>query len=189
MKSYDLLGWFSLPRAVFLGAMSGVLFLFPDFLLSKACYSILLGYTMLGGVLRVVEFSQWKGGKPPVVYGGLAVGVLLLVFSVPLIAYARYFVYVTPVLLGGLLLLAAAVYFIAACRADTALQRGILVPLALAALLGSLAVFVFTFGFGMGGLTGLAQVSGGTLLVSCGFELVCGLMRHHQLVRHAEGEA
>lgn len=188
MKRYDLLGRCVLPRAVFLGAISGILFLFPEFLLSKACYGILLGYTMLGGMLRVADFSRWNGGKTPAVYGSLAVGVLLLVFSVPLITYARYFVFVTPILLGGLMLLNAAVYFIVAWRADTALQKGVLFPLALAAFLGSLAVFVFTFGFGVGGLTGLAKVSGGTLLISSVFGLACSLMRHQQLVRSAGGE-
>lgn len=164
---FKRLGKYALLRAAFFGLMGDLTLLFPEFLLSSVFYALLVGYFLLSGILRIVRFFLCKDTRTPLSYANLAASCLILVFGVHCIVFARYLAQITPVLLSGLLLLEGAAYFAAACRASASPRRRILFLLATMTLLGALTVFVFTFGFGAGGLTGLAQVSGTALLVSC----------------------
>ena len=163
-------------------------FLYPDFLLSKSFYTILTGYAMLEGVLRVLDFSFSKGSKTPIIYASMAVGCVMVGLAFNLIVFARHLVHLIPVVLSGLLFVDGAASFVVACRTDNALQKGVLSPPAVATLLGSLTIFVFTFGFGVDGVVGLARVSCGTLLASCVYGMACCLVCHQPHSLRTEGE-
>lgn len=178
----------ALLQAVLLGLMGILTLIFPEFLLSNVFYALLVGYFLLSGMLRIVRFLLHKDARTPFSYANLAAGSLILIFGVHCVIFAHYLAKITPVLLSGLLLLEGAAYFAAACRAETALRRRVLFPLAAMTLLGALAVFMFTFGFGIGGLTGLAQVSGAALLISCACSAALCLTPRHPQKLYTEGE-
>ncbi|WP_195984562.1 hypothetical protein [Clostridium sp. D33t1_170424_F3] len=167
MLLFEHPGKSALLRAAFFGLMGSLTLLFPEFLFSGVFYALLVGYCLLNGIFRTARFFLRKDARTPLSYANLAAGCLILVFGVHCVVFARYLVQVTPVLLSSLLLLEGAAYVAAACHAGIALRRRVLLPLAVMTLLGALAVFIFTFGFGAGGLTGLIQVSGASLLISC----------------------
>lgn len=178
------LGKYALLRAVFFGLTGSLTLLFPDFLLSSVFYALLVGYFLLSGILRIVRFSLCKDARTPISYANLTAGCLILIFGVHCVVFSRYLFQATPVLLSGLLLLEGAACFAAACRTSASPRRRILFLLAIMTLLGALAVFIFTFGFGAGGLTGLAQVSGAALLISCTCSAaLCRTHRHPQKLR------
>jgi TctA family transporter len=56
------------------------------------------------------------------------------------------------------------------------MQRGLLVALSGIAFLGGVAVLVFTFGFGIGGIPGLTKVSSVALLLAGLYELAAYLV-------------
>lgn len=185
---FEHFGKYSMLRAAFFGVMGILTLLFPDFLLSSVFYVLLVGYSLLNGILRIAGFLLRKEAKTPFSYVNLAVGCLILVFGIHCVVFARYLVQATPVLLSGLLLVEGAACFAAACRAETVLRRRLLFPLAAMELFSALSVFLFTFGFGAGGLTGLAQVSGAALLVCCACRAVLCLPCHDKQKLCPEGD-
>lgn len=174
---------YSLLRAAFWGIMGIILFALPDFLLGGMFYAI-VGYMFVDGILRIVDFvresaanhiHEKKAGSP-LRYFSLVVAVLLIVVVIHSIIFRHLLIQVTPVYLGGLLLLEGILYFVIALCANTFTQRGLLVALSGIAFLGGAAVLAFTFGFGIGGIPGLTKVCGAALLLACLYELAAYLV-------------
>lgn len=174
---------YSLLRAAFWGIMGMTLFALPDFLLNGMFYAI-VGYMLVDGILRIMGFvresavnhiREKKAGSP-LRYFSLVVAVLLIVVVIHSILFRHLLIQVTPVYLGGLLLIRGILFFVIALSANTFLQRGLLVALSGIAFLGGAAVLVFTFGFGIGGIPGLTKVSGTALLLACFYELAAYLV-------------
>lgn len=174
---------YALLRAAFWGIMGIILFALPDFLLDGMFYAI-VGYMLVDGIWRIVDFvresaanhiPEKKAGSP-LRYFSLVVAVLLLVVVIHSIIFRHLLIQVTPVYLGGFLLLKGIIYFVIALCANTFPQRGLLVFLSVIAFLGGAAVLVFTFGFGIGGIPGLTKVSGAALLLACLYELTAYLI-------------
>ena len=173
----------SLLRAAFWGIMGIILFALPDFLLGGMYYAI-VGYMLVDGILRIVDFAREsaanhireKKAGSPLHYFSLVVAVLLIVVVIHSIIFRHLLIEVTPVYLGGLLLIRGILYFVIALCANTFMQRGLLVALSGIAFLGGAAVLVFTFGFGIGGIPGLTKVSSAALLLACLYELAAYLV-------------
>ncbi|UUV14167.1 hypothetical protein [Clostridioides difficile] len=159
-------------QAVFLGGLGVAILLFPNFLLGSMFY-VLVGYIILSGVLLIIDFIRDKTSKPIFNYGSLILASLLIIFGYNSIVFSRYLVHVSPIYLGTLLLIEAMIYFVIALCSTTFWQRSILAIFASVAFLGGMAVFIFTFGFGIGGLT---RVSGFASLISCIYILVAYLI-------------
>lgn len=175
---------YALFRAAFWGAMGVILFALPDFLLDGMFYAI-VGYMLVDGIWRIVDFVRESSAKNydyekkavlPLRYFSLVVAVLLIVVVIHSIIFRHLLIEVTPIYLGGLLLLEGILYFVIALCANTCMQRGLLVALSGIAFLGGAAVLVFTFGFGIGGIPGLTKVSGAALLLACLYELAAYLV-------------
>ena len=174
---------YALLRAAFWGLMGITLFALPNFLLDRMFYAI-AGYMLVNGILRIVDFvredvanhtHEEKAGSL-LRYFSLVVAVLLIVVVIHSIIFRYLLIQVTPVYLGGLLLLKGILYFIIALCANTFTQRGLLVALSGITFLGGAAVLAFTFGFGIGGIPGLTKVSGAALLLACLYELAAYLV-------------
>ncbi|MCC0628030.1 MULTISPECIES: hypothetical protein [unclassified Clostridioides] len=162
-------------QAVFLGGIGVALLLFPKFLLGSMFY-VIVGYIILSGVLLIIDFIREKTTKSILNYGSLVLASLLIVFGCTSIVFSRYLVNVSPIYLGALLLIKAVIYFVIALCATTFWQKSILTIFASIALLGGMAVVIFTFGFGIGGIVGLTRVSGFASLLSCIYILVAYLI-------------
>lgn len=186
MKSllFDKFAKFALLRAAFWGIMGIILFALPDFLLGGMFYAI-VGYMLVDGIWRIVDFVGESSAKNHVYkkkavlslrYFSLVVAVLLIAVVIHSIVFRRLLIEVTPVYLGGLLLLEGILYFVIALRANTFMQRGLLITLSVIVFLGGAAVLIFTFGFGIGGTLGLTKVSGAALLLACFYELAAYLV-------------
>ena len=155
----------------------------PEFLLDGMFYAI-AGYMLVDGILRSMDFvregvanhTHEKKAGSLLRYFSLVVAVLLIVVVIHTIIFRHLLIQVTPVYLGGLLLLEGILYFIIALYANTFTQRGFLVALSGITFLGGAAVLAFTFGFGIGGIPGLTKVSGATLLLACLYELAAYLV-------------
>lgn len=173
MKSlfYERFAKYAILRTIFLGGMGMALLLYPEFLLNGMFYAI-VGYVLLDGALRIVDFVREKESKSLLSYGSLALAILLFLVGFHSIAYARYLIQVSPVYLGTLLLFESIAYFIVAMCAAKSWQKTILAILSVMAFLGGLAVFIFTFGFGIGGIPELIYISGVASLISCAYVLV-----------------
>ncbi len=186
---------YSLLRAAFWGIMGIILFALPDFFLDGMFYAI-VGYMLVDGILRIVDFvresaanhiHEKKAGLS-LRYFSLVVAVLLLVVVIHSIIFRHLLIQVTPVYLGGLLLLEGIIYFVIAICANTFPQRGLLVFLSVMVCLGGAAVLVFTFGFGIGGIPGLTKVSGVALLLACLYELSAYLVYRKNLGNRSNEE-
>ncbi|AEE91949.1 conserved membrane protein of unknown function [Tepidanaerobacter acetatoxydans Re1] len=186
---------YALLRAAFWGIMGIILFALPDFFLDGMFYAI-VGYMLVDGILRIVDFvresaanhiHEKKAGSP-LRYFSLVVAVLLLVVVIHSIIFRDLLIQVTPVYLGGLLLLRGILYFVIALCANTFMQRGLLVALSGIVFLGGAAVLVFTFGFGIGGIPGLIKVSGAALLLACLYELAAYLVYRKNLGNRSNEE-
>ncbi len=162
-------------QAVFLGGIGVALLLFPKFLLGSMFY-VIVGYIILSSVLLIIDFIRDKTTKPIFNYISLVLASLLIVFGYNSIVFSRYLVHVSPIYLGALLLIEAMIYFVIALCATTFWQRSILAIFASIAFLGGMAIFIFTFGFGIGGIAGLTRVSGFASLLSCICTLVAYLI-------------
>ncbi|HBG5345618.1 TPA: hypothetical protein KQG29_003025 [Clostridioides difficile] len=162
-------------QAIFLGGLGVAILLFPDFLHGSMFY-VLVGYIILSGILLIIDFIRDKTTKPIFNYGSLILASLLIVFGYNSIVFSRYLVHVSPIYLGTLLLIEAMIYFVIALCATTFWHRSILAIFASVAFLGGIAVFIFTFGFGIGGIVGLTRVSGFASLISCIYILVAYLI-------------
>lgn len=186
---------YSLLRAAFWGIMGIILFALPDFLLDGMFYAI-VGYMLVGGILRIVDFVRESAANHihekkvglSLRYFSLVVAALLLVVVIHSIIFRHLLIQVTPVYLGGLLLLEGIIYFVIAICANTFQQRGLLVFLSVIVCLGGAAVLVFTFGFGIGGIPGLAKVSGVALLLACLYELSAYLVYRKNLDNRSNEE-
>ncbi|MGX9755240.1 hypothetical protein ACWYRQ_03125 [Clostridioides difficile] len=162
-------------RAVFLGGMGIALLIFPEFLLGGMFY-VIVGYMILYGVLRIIDFILENGAKHLFNYGSLIIAILLIVFGLHSIAFSRYLIHISPVYLGSLLLIEAVVYFVITSCVTIFWQKIILIILASIAFLGGIAVIIFTFGFGIGGILGLTRVSGFASLFSCLYTITAYLI-------------
>ncbi|MGO1042340.1 hypothetical protein ACTPEO_06360 [Clostridioides difficile] len=160
-------------RAVFLGGMGIALLIFPEFLLGGMFY-VIVGYMILYGVLRIMDFILKNGAKHLFNYGSLIIAILLIVFGLHSIAFSRYLIHISPVYLGSLLLIEAVVYFVITLCVTIFWQKIILIILASIAFLGGIAVIIFTFGFG--GILGLTRVSGFASLFSCLYTITAYLI-------------
>lgn len=186
---------YALLRAAFWGIMGMILFALPDFLLGGMFYAI-VGYMLVDGILRIVDFVREsaanhihaKKAGSPLRYFSLVVAVLLLVVVIHSILFKHLLIQVTPVYLGGLLLIRGILYFVIALSANTFMQRGLLVALSGIALLGGAAVLVFTFGFGIGGIPGLIKISGAALLLACFYELAACLVYRKNAISRSNKE-
>lgn len=179
---YERFAKFALPRAVFWGIMGIILFALPKFLLDSMFYTI-VGYMLVDGIWRIVNFVREstltshvhnKKTVLPLRFFSLVAAIFLIVAVIHSIVFRHLLIQVTPVYLGGLLMLESIIYFVIALCANK--FRGLLVVLSVIIFLGGAAVLIFTFGFGIDGILGLAKVSGTTLLLACFYELVAYLI-------------
>ncbi|WMJ86993.1 hypothetical protein [Anaerocolumna sp. MB42-C2] len=174
---------YALFRASFWGVLGMILLTLPDFYLNGMFYMI-VGYMLTVGIWRIVGFAREcavnhikdKKMCSPLRYFSLLVAVLLIVVVIQSIIFRHLMIRVTPVYLGGLLLLESILYFIIALCANTFMQRGLLVAFSGIVFLGGAAVLAFTFGFGIGGIMGLTKVSCAALLFACLYELTAYLV-------------
>lgn len=170
--------WFikhAILRVVFLGGMGIALLIFPEFLLGGMFY-VIVGYMILYGFLRIVDFILENGTKHLFNYGSLIIAILIIVFGLYSIAFSRYLIHISPVYLGSLLLIEAVVYFVITSCVTIFWKKVILIILASIAFLGGISVLIFTFGFGIGGSLGLARVSGFASLFSCLYTITAYLI-------------
>ncbi|UWD48182.1 hypothetical protein NYR90_16775 [Clostridioides difficile] len=162
-------------RAVFLGGIGITLLIFPEFLLEGVFY-VIAGYMILYSVLRIMDFILENGAKHLFSYGRLIIAILIIVFGLYSIAFSRYLIHISPVYLGSLLLIEAMVYFVITSCVTIFWKKVILIILSSIAFLGGIAVVIFTFGFGIGGILGLARVSGFASLFSCLYTITAYLI-------------
>lgn len=186
---------YSLLRAAFFGIMGIILFALPDFLLDGMFYAI-VGYMLVGGILGIVDFfrenatnhTREKKAYSFIRYFNLVVAILLIMVVIHSIIFRHFLIQVTPIYLGGLLLLEGIFYFVIALSANAFTQRWLLIVLSLITFLSSVTVLVFTFGFGIGGIIGLTKVSGATLLLACLYELAAYLVYRKNLDNRSNEE-
>lgn len=172
----------SLVRAAFWGIMGISLLLMPEFLLGGVFY-VLTGYCLVIAVLRIALFVREIIAKQLhyFSYFSLVIAILFLIAAFHFIYFRNLLNGLTPVFLGGLLMLEGILYFLIAICAATTLQRFLLIVLSGAVLFGSAAIIVFTFGFGVGGVLGITIVSGIAFLLAFLFELtaLCICRKNH----------
>ncbi|WP_018751223.1 hypothetical protein [Paenibacillus sanguinis] len=159
---------YALLRAAYWGVMGILLFAVPSFLFMGMFYAI-IGYMLVDGILHVVNFYKKKTGSP-LRYVSLVIAVLLMAVVIHSIVFRHLLIELTPVYLGGLLLLESLLYAGITLCAHPYRKRALLGALSGMVLLSGAAVLVFTFGFGVGGISGLAKVSGAALLLVCLYE-------------------
>lgn len=170
---FEKLAKFAMLRAAVFGGMGIVTLLFPQFLRGAVFYAV-VGYVLLCGIFGIADyFLCGKDIKAPFRYGTLAAAALMLAFGIFSIVYGRYLVHVAPLYLGGLMLVNGFVYFMAALCAKTRMQW-LLTILSMLVLVGSGAIFIFTFGFEI--VLTTSQASGIVLLLSCAYELAACLI-------------
>lgn len=178
----------SLVRATFWFAMGIILLLNPEFLLGGLFY-MLIAYLLVNAVLRIVMFvretttGQKQNNKAENIcrYASLVIAVLFLIAAAHLIFYREWLNEFTSVFLGGLLMIKAVLYFVISLCAAKALQKALLVVLSGVAFLGAAAVIVFTFGFGISGVTGMTIVLGIALLLAFVYEVAAfGICRRNR---------
>lgn len=183
---YQRFAKYAVLQTVFLGGMGIATLLFRDFLLGGMFYAI-VGYMFLVSILRIADFICEKGTRTLLSYGSLILALLIFITCFTSIVYARFFVKVSPVFLGTMLLYESITYFAVALCAALPWQRFILGILSILTFLGGTAVFVFTFGFGIGGIPELTLVSGVATLISCAYVLVFSNMnRKTNMVKEME---
>lgn len=168
----------SLLRAVFWFIMGVSLLLMPDFLLGGLFY-VLIGYLIVNALLRIFFFARGanaentQDNKVTLAsrYISLVIAVLFVIVAVHFIIYREWLNEFTPAFLGGLLMLEGILYFVIALCAVTALQKFLLVILSGATFLQAALAIAFTFGFGVGGFTGMTTVLGIALLLAFLYEI------------------
>ena len=178
----------SLLRAVFWLVMGVGLLLMPDFLLGGLFY-VLIGYLLVNAILRVIFFarettaerSQGKKVALASRYASLVIAVLFVIVAIHFVIYREWLNEFTPAFVGGLLMLEGILYFVIALCAATTLQKFLLVILSGATFLQAALAIAFTFGFGIGGFTGMTTVLGIALLLACLYEVAafCVDRRNH----------
>ena len=160
-------------RAVLLGIMGVLSFLFPEFLTSGMVY-VIAAYVILNGLLGVMDFISNKGGEDKsIVYLNLIAAGLAVICGVSCIVYFRYLVNLLPVFLGTLLIIEGLVHLVAAVCSKTRF-RSLLIVIALVIAFGGAATILFSFGFG--GLLMLSRLFGNVLLLSSVSELLIHLI-------------
>lgn len=185
----------SLLRAVFWLVMGISLLLMPDFLLGGLFY-VLIGYLLINAFFRIVfftcettaEYLQNNKGALASRYAGLMIAVLFLIVAVHFIIYREWLNEFTPVFLGGLLILEGMLYFVIALCAATTLQKLLLVILSGATFLQAIIAIAFTFGFGIGGLTGMTKVLGIALLLAFLYEIAAFCANRRNQAIHFDQE-
>lgn len=163
-----------LISVAFFGVLGAIICSSPNFLLSNIFYSSLTGYAIIKGALAIFGVLLKKEPKSVKQYGSIIFGGLMLLLGLHLIVFQHYLVHLTPILLSGLLFLEGVAHF----ALYSSNLRGILSLMAIFIMLGSLFILIFTFGFGVNGIKGLAQVSGATMLISCVYEGIFYLTRY-----------
>lgn len=154
-------------RAILLGVMAVLTFLFPEFLQIGMVY-LISAYLIINGILiiikrylsRSVNFSS---------YLNYFIAILLVVFGVLSIVYFRHIVSILPVFIGVLAILEGSVYLFIAYKIDKKF-KSLLIIVAILLLLGGVAVNIFTFGFG--DLLRLSRLTGVLLLLSLLYECI-----------------
>ena len=160
-------------RAALLGAMGLVTLLFPEFLQGSIIYAV-AAYAVLNGALGILDFLSGRDREEKhIAYLNLFITAAAILFGILSIVYFRYLISIMPVFSGVLLLIESVVYFIAALCAESRL-KALLVILSLLVAGGSMALVIFTFGFG--GLEPFAKIFSGLLFLSCVIELLLGLI-------------
>lgn len=168
----------SLLRAVFWLIMGISLLLMPDFLLGGLFY-VLIGYLIVNALLHIFFFARettagdTQDSKAALAsrYISLVIAVLFVIISAHFIIYREWLNEFTPVFLGGLLMLEGILYFVIALCAVTTLQKFLLVILSGTTFLQAALAIAFTFGFGVGGVTGMTTVLGIALLLAFLYEI------------------
>lgn len=160
-------------RAVLLGIMGIVVFMFPEFLVGGIIYAIAV-YAILNGVLGVLNFTVNRNSeeKPLLCFNAFVAG-LAIVCGILCIVYFRYIVSAQPVFFGVLLVIEGVIHFVASLCAKSKL-KGFSIILSLLLAFGGCALVVFSFGFG--GVPTLSKMFGGLLHFSCVSELLIYLM-------------
>lgn len=167
---YEKFAAYSLLRAAVFGVMGIVTLLFAEFLQGPVFY-VVVGYVLVCGIWGAADYLLYsKETSAPMRYASLAAAVLMIGFSVFSIIYGRYFVHIAPLYLAGLILVNGLVYFLAALFSGSN-KSWILISLAVCIFWGGVAVVLFIFGFGFGGLLGTQRVCGVVLQIVCVYEL------------------
>lgn len=180
---FDKYAKYAMLRAVVFAVMGILIWMLSGFFGGTVFY-VIVGYVLLNGIWSIADYFLWvKETKAPGRYGNLFAAFLMIVFGVLSIIYGGYLVHIAPLYLGGLMLVNGFVYFVIALRVKARLQW-LLILLSMSVLLGSCAIVIFTFGFEI--VLTLAQVSGITLLLSCSYELVAGLIYRNFYNGHIE---
>ena len=161
-------------RAVLLGTMGLITFLFPEFLKGGIIYAV-AAYAIFNGVLGIVDFLSSRG-KEETHIANLTLFVMLaeIIFGILCIVYFRYLISILPVFLGVLRMIESVMYFIAAFCVKCKLKV-LIVILSLLVGAGGVMLVIFTFGFG--GLRPLVKIFSSLLFLSCITELLissCG---------------
>jgi len=167
--------------------MGIILLAIPSFVLNGAFYAV-VGYLVLAGIFGLVYFIRSKGEKHLLNYASVAVSVILILFGICGVVFSRYLVNVSPLYLGALLLIEGVDYFSVALCSSGGLRRSFLIILSVIVFLGGMGVIVFTLGFGIDGLSGLAKVSGASSILSCVYALAAYLFSKGNAVRHLGSE-
>ncbi|MDE6739483.1 MAG: hypothetical protein K2K07_10350 [Lachnospiraceae bacterium] len=161
-------------RAVLLGTMWLITFLFPEFLKGGIIYAV-AAYAIFNGVLGIVDFLSGRGKEEThIVNLNLLVMLAEIIFGILCIVYFRYLISILPVFLGVLLMIESVMYFIAAFCVKCKLKV-LIVILSLLVGAGGVMLVIFTFGFG--GLRPLVKIFSSLLFLSCITELLissCG---------------
>lgn len=177
---------FSIPRILFFGIMGMLLFALPSFVLNGAFYGV-AGYLVLAGIFGIADCLPRKIKKNPLDYACIVISPILILFGIHSLVFTRYLVNVSPLYLGALLLIEGVYYLIVAVCA-TGLLRSVLMILSVTVFLSGAGVVVFTLGFGVDGLSGLACVSGISAILSCMYALIAYLFVGRNAKRHLGSE-
>lgn len=175
----------SIPRIFFFGMMGSALLAYPSFIVNGAFYAV-TGYLLFVSVFGIPGRFRLKSGKNRLAYAGIVVSALLLLFVANSLVFARYLVHLSPLYLGALLMIEGLGDFSVSLCGPGVWRRGILAVLSILEFFGGMGTVLFTFGFGVRGLSGLATVSCIASGLSCVFALTAFLLYRGNTKRYLE---
>lgn len=164
---------YALLRAVILGVVSIITFLFPKFL-SRGMIYLAAAYMILASSLNISYYVTSKDTpKIPINYFNILLTGFMIVGGVFSIIYFPYLVSLLPVFLASLMIIESLVYFVVAICSQSKFKF-FLTLISISIFIGSNVLIIFTFGFG--GINGLSKIFGTLVLLSFLYELVAYLI-------------
>lgn len=183
-KQFNEIAKYAMLRGGILAVIAAITFLYPSFLTDGMVY-VIAAYSVLNGILGSMRYIGIKGNEEKRSFNlHLFLSSVSILFGILCIIYFRYAVGILPVFLGMLLIVESVVHFIAVLNVKSKLKP-VMILLSISAVVGGIALIIFTFGFG--DMKALSQIFGSLLILSCIEEFLLHL--HYQQITKSKGGA